>query len=209
MDFPEMGQPGSGKLMAEEFAEIRERLYPLMMDPVQIQEKGEGGMVNGLVAEGLFVIYGIEEPNDKIRYVTYQDLRDWGVSHTTVHVTAVHNLERKTKGQRIARLATPAGDRPMFIWHLEDGYDAARMLLVDWLEELSEAISGTLVLAAPHRNWMVAFGDAEPELVKIIKRRVESEHHSAEFPVSPFLYTWSNDRLVRYIPGKGAVRRVD
>jgi hypothetical protein len=189
--------------MAKEFAEFRERLYPLMMDLAQIQEKGEGGMVNGPVADGLFVIYGIEEPGDKIRYVTYQDLRDWGVTHTTVHVTAVRNLQRKTAGARFNKLDTPQGDRPMFIWHLEDGYDAARILLPDWLAEFGDAVPGRLVLGVPHRNWLVAFGDADPELVRVVKRRVESEHHSADFPVSPFLYTWTGAGLVRYLPGRG------
>lgn len=185
------------KLSEKEFAEIRERLYPLMMDPAQIQEKGQGGMVNGAVADGLHVIYGIEESDDKIRYVSYQDLQDWGVSHTTVHVTAVRNLERLTKGKRVNRLAAPDGSRPMFIWHVEDGYDAARMLLVDWLEEFAEAVEGRLLLAAPHRNWMVAFGDADPDLVDVVKRKTEAEHQGAGFPVSPYLYWWTGERLER------------
>ena len=41
------------KLMEQEFADIRGRLYPLMMDPVQIQAKGGGQMVNGQIAEAL------------------------------------------------------------------------------------------------------------------------------------------------------------
>ena len=186
------------KLLEQEFAELRERLYPMLMDPAQIQEKGQGGMVHGAVAEGLHVIYGIEEPNDKIRYVSFQDLRDWGVSHTTVHVTAVRNLERLTEGTRINKLENANGGRPMYIWHLNDGYDAARILLVDWLDELAEAVSGRLVLAAPHRHWMVAVGDEDPGMVEVVERKTQFEHHSAEFPVSPFLYTWTGEKLERY-----------
>jgi uncharacterized protein YtpQ (UPF0354 family) len=189
------------KLSEKEFADLRERLYPLLMDAAQIQEKGEGGMVHGAIAEGLHVIYGVEEPSDKIRYVTYQDLRDWGVSHTTVHVTAVHNLERKTKGLRVNKLDTPDGGRPMFIWHIEDGYDAARILLVDWLGDFKETVPGRLVLGAPHRNWLVALGDQDPKLVEAVAKRVQMEHHSADFPVSPFLYTWDGDKLERYKRG--------
>jgi uncharacterized protein YtpQ (UPF0354 family) len=189
------------KLSEQEFAEIRERLYPMLMDPSQIQEKGEGGMVNGVLAEGLFAIYGIEEPNDKIRYVTYQDLRDWNVSHTTVHVTAVRNLEEKTRGLRVQKLDTPDGDRPMFIWHAEDGFDAARILLHDWLDDFAEAVPGRLVVGVPHRNWLVAVGDADPELVRVVSRRVQAEHHSAEFPVSPFLYAWDGEKIERYRVG--------
>lgn len=185
-------------LLEKEFAVLRDRLYPMMMDPVQIQEKGQGQMVNGAIAEGLVVIYGIEESEAKIRYVTYQDLRDWGVSHTTVHVTAVRNLERLTEGKRITRLNTPQGDRPMFIWHLEDGFDAARILLVKWLEELSEGVQGELLLGVPHRNWMVAIGSENAEMVKVIRRKVVQEHHSAGFPVSPFLYRWTGEGLERY-----------
>jgi uncharacterized protein YtpQ (UPF0354 family) len=186
------------KLSEQEFADIRERLYPLLMDPAQIQEKGQGGMVHGAIAEGLHVIYGIEEPNDKIRYVSFQDLRDWGISHTTVHVTAVHNLERLTEDKRINKLDTANGGRPMYIWHLKDGYDAARILLVDWLDELAEGVSGRLVLATPHRHWLVAVGDEDPSMVETVERKTKFEHHSAEFPVSPFLYTWTGEKLERY-----------
>lgn len=186
------------KLSEKEFAEIRERLYPMLMDPAQIQEKGQGGMLNGPVAEGLFVIYGIEEANDKIRYVSFQDLRDWGVSHTTVHVTAIRNLERKTAQHRVTKLDTADGDRPMYIWHVEDGFDAARILLPQWLEDFAAAVPGNLVIGVPHRNWLVAFGDEDPRMVEVVERRVKSEHHSADFPVSPFLYTWDGERLERY-----------
>ncbi len=186
------------KLMELEFAELRERLYPMLMDPVQIQAKGEGQMVNGAIAEGLIVIYAVEEEGDKVRYVTYQDLRDWGVSHTTVHITAVRNLQRKTEGLRINKLAGPDGSSPMYIWHVEDGFDAARILLESWLNDLAEAVDGQLVVGVPHRNWFVALGDDDPLLLKAVRKRVMAEHHSAEFPVSPFLYSWDGERLERY-----------
>lgn len=186
------------KLMEQEFAEIRERLFPMVMDPAQIQEKGQGQMLSGQIAEGLFAIYGIEEPGDKIRYISYQDLRDWEVSHTTVHVTAVKNLERFTRGKRVTKLDVPEGGRPMFVWKLEDGYDAARILLPKWLDDFTEAVTGNLVIGVPHRNWLVAFGDEDEQMLRTIGRRVQLEHREADFPVSPFLYTWDGMSLARY-----------
>lgn len=186
------------KLLEQEFAEIRERLYPMLMDPAQIQAKGEGQMLNGAIAEGLLVIYAIEEPGDKVRYVTYQELRDWGVSHSVVHITAVKNLERLTGGKRIAKLDIPGGGRPMYIWHVEDGFDAARILLVHWLNELAAEVPGKLVLGVPHRNWMVAIGDSDPELLRVVRKKVIDEHHTSGFPISPFLYTWDGQALERY-----------
>lgn len=186
------------KLMELEFAELRERLYPMLMDAVQIQEKGEGQMLNGPLTEGLIVIYAIEEPNDKVRYVTYQDLRDWGISHTTVHVTAVKNLDRLTDGKRVTKLDRPEGGRPMLIWNLQDGYDAARILLPERLNEFAEAVPGRLVIGVPHRNWLVAVGDEDPELVTLVQKKVQQEHRGAAFPVSPYLYTWDGEQLTRY-----------
>ena len=186
------------KLMEQEFATVRERLFPMMMDPVQIQEKGQGQMLSGQVADGLFAIYGIEEPGDKVRYVIHQDLRDWGVSHTTVHVTAVKNLERMTRGKRVTKLDSPDGGRPMFIWSLQDGYDAARILLPKWLDDFAEAVPGNLVIGVPHRNWLVALGDEDPTLLQAVQRRVTAEHREAGFPVSPYLYTWDGMSLSRY-----------
>lgn len=186
------------KLMEQEFAEIRERLYPMMMDPAQLQEKGQGQMLSGQIADLLYVIYAIEEPNDKVRYVAMQDLRDWGVSHSTVHVTALKNLDRLTKGKRVHKLAGPGGERPMFIWNLQDGYDAARILLPKWLDDFAESVEGNLLVGVPHRNWLVAFGDEDPALVEMIQRRVAQEHREAGFPVSPYLYSWDGMTLERY-----------
>lgn len=186
------------RLLQQEFADIRERLFPLMMDPVQIQAKGYGQMLAGEIAESLFVIYGIEEPGDKIRYVMRHDLRDWGVSHTTVHITAVRNLDRLTQGRRVTKLDAPEGGRPMFIWNLQDGYDAARILLPRWLNDFAEVVPGNLVLGVPHRNWMVAIGDEDEQLLQTVRRRVQLEHRAAGFPVSPYLYTWDGQRLRRY-----------
>lgn len=186
------------RLQELEFAELRERLYPLLMDPAQIQEKGQGQMVNGALAEGLVVIYCIEESEAKIRYITYQDLRDWGVSHTTVHVTAIRNLERRTDGQRVTRLNSPNGGRPMYIWHLEDGFDAARILLPKWLDDFAAEVPGDLIIGVPHRNWLVAIGNAEPDLVRVVRSRVQDEYRGAGFPVSPHLYRWTGNQLERY-----------
>lgn len=186
------------KLMEQEFAEIRERLFPLVMDPVQIQEKGQGQMLSGQIAEGLFAIYGIEEPGEKIRYVSTQDLRDWGVSHSTVHVTALKNLDRLTQGKRVTKLDTPEGNRPMFIWNLQDGYDAARILLPKWLDDFAEVVPGNLVVGVPHRNWLVALGDEDETILAAVRRRVQQEHREAGFPVSPYLYTWDGMMLERY-----------
>lgn len=186
------------KLMEKEFAEIRERLYPMMMTPAQIQEKGQGQMLNGQIAEGLFVIYGIEEPGNKIRYVSFQDLRDWGVSHSTVHVTALKNLDRLTAGKRVSKLDAPQGGRPMLIWNLQDGYDAARILLPKWLDDFAEVVPGNLVVGVPHRNWLVAVGDEDEDLVKLVGQRVQVEYQGGGFPVSPYLYEWDGMTLQRY-----------
>lgn len=188
------------KLMEKEFADLRDRLFPMMMDPVQIQEKGQGQMLNGQIADGLFVIYAIEEPNDKVRYVSFQDLRDWGISHSTVHVTALKNLDRLTQGKRVAKLDAPEGGRPMFIWNLEDGYDAARILLPKWMDDFAEAVTGNLVIGVPHRNWLIALGDEDERLVDLVAKRVQAEHQEAGFPVSPYLYTWDGMHLSRYQP---------
>jgi uncharacterized protein YtpQ (UPF0354 family) len=182
-----------------EFADLRERLYPLLMDLVQIHAKSEGeAIVQAELADGLHVIYCVEEDGDKIRYVTYQDLRHFGVSPNTLHVTAIRNLEAKTAKVRVAKLDTAEGGRPMFIWHIEDGFDAARILLAQWLDDFAAAVPGRLVLGVPHRNWLVAFGDGDANLLAMVRKRIQTEHKDADFPVSPYLYTWTGATLERY-----------
>ena len=68
----------------------------------------------------------------------------------------------------MTKLDSAEGGRPMFIWALADGYDAARILLTEWLQDFAEAVPGRLVLGVPHRNWLVAVGDADEELLKVV-----------------------------------------
>lgn len=186
------------RLAEQEFAHMRDRLYPMLMSAAQVQEKGAGQMVAGELIEGLFTVYVHDLDRYRVRYVTYEDLRDWGVSHTVLHLTCIQNLQKLTAPLRFTKLDNPKRSNPMFIWNQNDGYDAARLLLPKYLDEFAAGVSGNLIIGVPDRHWLVAAGDDDPRLIEFVASKVKERHGDAAFPVSPDLYMWADGSLVRY-----------
>lgn len=186
------------RLAEKEFAQVRDRLYPMLMSPAQVQEKGGGQMVAVELAEGLFVVYVQDMDRHRVRYVTFQDLREWGVSQTVLHITCVKNLEKLSASSRFTKLDQPDKPNPMFVWNQQDGYDAARLLLHPHMRQFAGEVSGPLIFAVPDRHWLVAVGGDDPQLVDFVARKARERYEGAHFPVSPYLYVWVDGAIERY-----------
>jgi uncharacterized protein YtpQ (UPF0354 family) len=186
-----MGVLQPGQQPGREFADVRARLYPLLMSPAAVQEKGGGQMVAALLAEGLCAVYVEDLDRYRVRYITNDDLKHWGVSQTALHSTSVRNLEEATRTLQFARLDNPERPNPMFVWNRQD----ARLLLYSYMKDFSATVSGQMLVAVPDRHWLVAIGDRDAALVDRVQRLVRQRHRQEEFPVSPHLYRWEEGKL--------------
>lgn len=180
------------------FEAVRDRLYPMLLPPRRVEAMGEGQMVARLLAEGLAVVYVEDTGPNEIRYVTWGDLQMWEVSMHGLHQVALWNLQEKSRHLFPIVMDPPDRRDPMFIWNVQDGYDAARLLLHDWLAEAARAVDGDLILAVPDRHWLVATGHRNPQKREAVRRLTEQRYHTSVFPVSPHLYIWRGDRLEVY-----------
>lgn len=174
---------------------VRDRLYPMVLPPRRAELMGEGRMVARHLAEELAVAYVEDTGPNEIRYITWSDLQAWGLGVAGLHQIALWNLEQKSRPLFPVVMDPPGRRDPMFIWNVQDGYDAARILLHHWIAEVAGLVRGNLLLAVPERHWLVATGDATADKREALRRLTDERFHRATFSVSPLLYVWKDGSL--------------
>lgn len=151
------------------FADVATDLMPQVRPREWVEKQGRFGdaaLVSRPLTEELAIAYVIDGEHC-MTFVSRAHLRFWGRAEADIHNLAVQNLR-----QRTGDVAVPASGPLVF--RLGDGYDAARMLLLD-----PERCEGLLV-AAPDRD-MLWVGD--PEEVTVAQLMASSGDVLGSHPV--------------------------
>ncbi|MCJ2138735.1 DUF1444 family protein [Methylobacterium sp. E-066] len=137
-----------------DFAAVTSRLRVQLVPEEILRQHAE--IAHRRFSETLFVVYVLDEPK-RYRYVTRAMLADWQVDPAIVEAMAVKNLAATSKD---APFNLGLGDGvPMFaIAESGDDYDAARLLVPDYLEQIRSALKAdSITLAAPTRDALMAW----------------------------------------------------
>lgn len=143
---------------------------------------GDSALVHKALGADLIACYVIDGPSAML-FVCQGHLRRWGRSVEDLHALAMRNLR--------ARGGIPLpGARDPVLLHTGDGYDAARVLLLDPNQ------GDGLLVAVPEKNtlWLAHGGDVD--LAELMQDNARQSRASS-FPVSPHLYRMQEGRLAR------------
>jgi CheY-like chemotaxis protein len=146
---------------------------------------GDAALVTRSLSADLRVCYVIDLPA-AIVFVTQAHMRAWRVDEAALYRAACANLRRRGGGE----LPMPEQGAAPVLMQLGDGYDAARLLLLD------PSRAEGLLVAVPERDafWMGKPDDAD--LARLMNvTRAQSE--ASPYPVSASLYRMSGGELVR------------
>lgn len=181
--------------------EARERIVPLLAG-AQAPPAGPGGLVTVPWDAGLQVVLALDGSHGFVN-LTAADLARWQVSTEQAYATALQNLSERTFSQPMGR--TRIGDRKnpldLFFWHVQDGLDASRLLLVsDWRDRLLPYINWDMVVIIPDQDQMYAFDGADTDWVSALQDFARKQFASASTPVSDQLYAFHDGHLVPYKP---------
>jgi hypothetical protein len=144
---------------------------------------GDGALVHRELGPDLFLCYVIDDPWSVV-FLSNAHLRHWGRTEQDMFHLASQNLRRLTDGE--VRLPD-AKDGPVKI-HSGDGYDAARVLLLDPDQ------AGDLLVAMPERETLYLAREADLESLESLLRVTDQDPF--EHPVSTELYRLEAQRLV-------------
>jgi uncharacterized protein YtpQ (UPF0354 family) len=145
---------------------------------------------------GLAVAFVVDE-DERYAYIHRDLMESWGVGETDLLKAALENLQELGRGVE-THFCVGEGERKTVVWETFDGYDASRILLTGDLNAMAARVGGNPVIAIPHRDYMVMFGDTDPEFLLHMEERIREDFEAHNYPISPRLFTLRGGSLVPY-----------
>ncbi len=179
--------------------ELEDRIYP-MIKPIEIladvAERQLPQLVYRPFLADLIVCYVIDE-QESVAFVNEEHLKAWNVIESTLYTRAVDNLRARSLKPDMLQMSGQ-GDQTLLIYANQDGYDAARLLLIDVLNEWQAVIPGRLVLGIPTRDFLIGFSDANHEILQRIAMQIAQDYSRLDYSLTDALFTIVNGRLEIY-----------
>jgi uncharacterized protein YtpQ (UPF0354 family) len=164
------------------------------LDNAQQKQKEQLAWQPFIIAD-VVVTLVVDMPNS-LRYVKASELEALKQSFDDVLEVALSNLWERSAGQALQFGDEKSGR--MFIFSTHDGYDATRILLSPLLEHLAALVKGQLVIGIPNRDFMIAFGNADPLTVGKIGLQIKADSQARTYPLTATLFTFQDGELQVY-----------
>lgn len=191
------GEPSADR---SSWLENRSRVMPQIVPPSLLEHCRRDGreLVALNFVDELSIAFVLDE-EERYAYLNRRVLEGWGVSERELLATAMENLQSYSpngEGALVYQMGSEA--RLMFAWETFDGYDATRILLSRQLVQMAGRVYGNPVIAIPHRDYLVLFGDSDPDFLAEMQDRVQHEFQENPYPVSDRLFTLQNGYISLY-----------
>jgi uncharacterized protein YtpQ (UPF0354 family) len=182
-----------------DYAQLAGRVYPILKPIEMLAEVRERKLPMLAYREflaDLMIAYVIDEERS-FAYINEDHLERWKVPIIDVHQQAIENLRRRTD-DRVTYTAVGEGEQRLFIFNSGDGYDATRVLLADVLADWAREVPGRLVIGIPNRDFLIAFSDANSEVLRGVAAQVQSDAAQREYGLTEQLFTLVNGVVKEY-----------
>jgi uncharacterized protein YtpQ (UPF0354 family) len=171
------------------YAALADQIYP-MLKPlemlVEVRERKLPMLAYREFLGDLMITYVVDEERS-VAYINEEHLDRWEVSAQDIHERSLANLRRRT--EQIKYTTVGAGDQQLFIFNSGDGYDASRLLLSEVLAEWARVLPGNLVIGIPNRDFLIAFSDANPDILRAVAAQVQSDAAQRVYGLPHQLFT--------------------
>ncbi len=165
-----------------DFAAAAPLVMPQVRSRAWLEQRGafgDSGLVHTPLAPQLVTVYVIDGEHDMV-FVCREHLRRWRKEPQDLHNLALANLQRRS-----GAVAAPATAAPTVV-HTGDGFDAARVLLLDRRDGL--------LVAIPDRDTLWV-GDEAGQSREQLMATTEAIAAHAAHPVSADVYRVTDGRL--------------
>ena len=183
---------------ASDYTALADRIYP-MLKPlemlVEVRERKLPMLAYREFLADLMITYVIDEERS-VAYINEEHLDRWSMSAHDLHEQSLVNLRRRT--EQVKYTTVGAGEQQLFIFNSGDGYDASRLLLSEVLAEWARALPGNLVIGIPNRDFLIAFSDANPEILQAVAMQVQADAAQREYGLTDQLFTFIKGVVKEY-----------
>jgi len=188
--------------MSDEFDNTAEGLLPMLEPAKWLAEMEEFDIpvpIYQRFAAGLFLTYILDMGSYIVTMapdVVQQFMGEFNPPLEKVHATALQNLRNRV---------TPAdfqvegeGAQITIRCQATDKFAAARILVRELLDEWDELVPGNLLIGIPYRDYLVVFGDQDPDFVAQMRAELQFESEEFGYPLTTKLLTWKDEYLMEY-----------
>ncbi len=173
----EIDEAGLDRIDDHEFGGVAVDLMPQVRSLAWVEGQGRFGdsaLVHRRFGADLAVVYVVDDPHSMV-FVCRAHLKRWGRTAEDVHQLAMQNLQQLSAKDGIPAAAPGA---PVML-QTGDGYDAARVLLLDEKRDL--------LVAMPDRDVLWVAFDEGQDLAQL-QRKATTMAAAASHPVSGRIY---------------------
>ena len=136
------------------FAEAGDRVRPQIVPADYLGQAPD--LVHRPFLAGLMVAYAIDEKN-RYELLRQPDIDAWQIGQAEIETHAIANLEAASTGLAVQLGTNPQGGAFIAV-STSDGYDAARLLLPQFMRRLRQAMKASLVFVGiPSRDFLVTW----------------------------------------------------
>ena len=142
---------------------------------------------------GTVVVFVIDLPQVTVSVTTEQMVR-WGVQAEELEEIARENLARYAPELSIQVVDSNEGGRAAIL-AMQDGYDAARLLLTKLHQRLAPELKGDFYVATPARDMFLALSCNPEHFVNRLQDRVERDFKRLPYPITSSLFLVTRDGI--------------
>ncbi|HWB20540.1 MAG TPA: DUF1444 family protein, partial [Phycisphaerales bacterium] len=137
------------------------------------------------------VVFVLDMPHMTVS-ITIEQLMRWGVTTDDVDLIARDNLRLYNPKMDVHFVDSAEGGRAAIV-SLQDGYDAARILLDTLYRRLAPELNGDFFVATPARDMFLAFTCNPEPFVSRLQKRVEQDYRRLPYPITDAFFVVTRD----------------
>ena len=170
---------------------VRPRIMPriqpeAIFDRLDREQVAHIPFVNGTV-----IVFVIDMPRLTVSITTEQVLR-WGATVEDLDQWSRENLQGYTPDLKVQFIDADDGGRAA-VFSVQDGYDAARLLLGSLYERLAPELHGDFFVATPARDLFVALSASPDTFVDRLRKRASRDFRRLPYPITNDLFVVTRD----------------
>ena len=137
------------------------------------------------------ILYVIDMPRMTVS-ITIEQMMRWGIEIDEIDGIARENLAKYQPELKLQIVEAREGGRAA-IFNMQDGYDAARLLLETLYARLAPEFKGNFYVAAPARDMFMAISCGPDMFVEKLQQRVATDYKRLPYPISSDLFLVTQD----------------
>ena len=137
------------------------------------------------------IVFVIDMPHMTVS-ITVEQLMRWGLTSDDLDIIARQNLGNYAPHLEIQFVESAEGGRAAIL-AVQDGYDAARLLLDSLYERLSPELKGNFYVAVPARDMFLALTCDPSEFVERLHKRIQLDYKRLPYPITNQFFVVTRD----------------